>query len=123
MWVASPGKTLLPSESVPLVVYPQGCIYRRRATQCLDGMSRRWHVSFSSPSLSGLAAAVAAGLGVSVMSERTVPPGLQLLGEADGLPALPTVSLGLHMDQSKRSEPVLRLRDYLLDQLQDTLAA
>lgn len=87
VWMGAAG--LPPPEGpVPLVLSPEPCVYRRRATEALDAAGRPWSVVFTSPSLAGAAAAVRAGLGVTALPRRLVPPGLAPLPRRAGLPAL-----------------------------------
>ena len=59
---------------VPLALFPHGCIYRQRAIRLLDVAQRPWRVAFGSHSLTGIQAAVACGLGVSVLPVSAVLP-------------------------------------------------
>ena len=54
-------------EPVPLVAFPQGCIYRNRAIHALEAAGRRWRIAYESPNLLGLQAALAGGLGVALL--------------------------------------------------------
>ena len=88
VWVAAAGFGEDRDRPVPLVASPAPCVYRRRATQALDGAGRAWTGIFTSPSFSGCLAAVRAGLGVAVMPRAMVPPGLDVLaGWPDLAPA------------------------------------
>lgn len=82
-------------EEVPLAVFPQGCVYRQRAIRALDKMGKRWRVVFGSHSLTGIQAAVASGLGVTVLPTTAVLPEHRVLGEKDGFPPLPPTELAL----------------------------
>ncbi|MFS2034532.1 LysR family transcriptional regulator [Polaromonas sp. CT11-55] len=94
VWVT--GKTAMPNnEEVPLAVFPQGCVYRQRAVRALDKIGKRWRVVFGSHSLTGIQAAVASGLGISVLPTTAVLPEHRALGEADGFPPLPPTELAL----------------------------
>jgi DNA-binding transcriptional LysR family regulator len=91
VWVT--GQGVEPQEDpVALVVFPQGCIYRQRAVRLLDAAQRRWRVVFSSHSLTGIQAAVASGLGVTVLPTRAVLPEHKL---CVGLPELPDTQLAI----------------------------
>ncbi|MCP1477028.1 DNA-binding transcriptional LysR family regulator [Pseudomonas sp. EB276 TE3739] len=73
VWVKSPGFDT--SKGVlPLALFPQGCLYRQRAIRLLDVAQRPWRVAFGSHSLTGIQAAVASGLGVSVLPVSAVLP-------------------------------------------------
>jgi DNA-binding transcriptional LysR family regulator len=80
---------------LPLVLSPEPCVYRSAAIGALDAAGRPWSVVFTSPSLAGAAAAVQAGLGVTVLPRRLTPPGLAPLPRAAGLPALPDTAICL----------------------------
>lgn len=84
-----------PDEVIPLVVSPQPCVYRKRATRALDEAGRRWRVAYTSTSLTGCQAAVRAGLGFTVLPREMVPPGLQPLGAQAGLPELHETEIAL----------------------------
>ncbi|MFJ7796024.1 LysR substrate-binding domain-containing protein [Pseudomonas sp. NPDC096950] len=77
---------------LPLALFPQGCIYRQRATRLLDKAQRPWRVAFGSHSLTGIQAAVASGLGVSVLPESAVLPEHTVCTD---LPELPASELAL----------------------------
>lgn len=77
---------------LPLALFPQGCIYRQRAIRLLDVAQRPWRVAFGSHSLSGIQAAVACGLGISVLPASAV---LAEHSVCTDLPALPPTELAL----------------------------
>jgi DNA-binding transcriptional LysR family regulator len=53
-------------EPLPLVMFENPCLMRSRATACLDRAGIAWRVVFVSHSLSGIWAAVQAGLGITL---------------------------------------------------------
>ncbi len=64
-WVASKTHSRdLGEGSVPLVGFPTGCLYRAGAIHALESAGRAWHMAYSSSNLSGIQAAVAAGMGL-----------------------------------------------------------
>ncbi|MBD9610347.1 LysR family transcriptional regulator [Pseudomonas sp. PDM02] len=77
---------------LPLALFPQGCIYRQRAIRLLDVAQRPWRVAFGSHSLTGIQAAVASGLGVSVLPASAVLPEHHVCSD---LPELPPTELAL----------------------------
>lgn len=84
-----------PDAPLPLALLDAPCLFRRAALDALDARRIPWRVSFGSPSLSGLWAAVTAGLGVTVRTAHGLPGSLAPLGAAAGLPALPSLRLSL----------------------------
>nr|WP_315233556.1 LysR substrate-binding domain-containing protein [uncultured Albidiferax sp.] len=112
VWVA--GTTHVPpADEVRLALYPQGCIYRLRATRSLDKADRRWRIVFGSQSLAGIQAAVASGLAVSVLPTSAVLAEHRVLGPAEGYPALSPCELALVGAALPLSAAQRSLADYL----------
>lgn len=96
---------------LPLVVFEPPCLFREAATTALDAAGIPWRIVFSSPALSGLLAAVAAGLGVTPRAPFGLPAGVCPLEPARAnLPALPMLSLSLRSGDARPTPPVERLR-------------
>jgi len=111
-WVGQAGLATDSEKPVPLIVYPEGCIYRERMIRALNNAGRPWRMVFASPSLSSLVAAAKSGLGLTVLSRRTVPAGLAALPANAGLPALDPVWVGLYRS-SNLPPAAQRLVDFL----------
>src|SRR6266700_3853668 len=72
-WVTSKSRPRdTTSGSVPLIGFPAGCLYRSRAIHALESAGRPWHMAYTSSSLAGIQAAVAAGMGLSILSEMAI---------------------------------------------------
>lgn len=97
-------------EPVPLVALDAPCVMRTAATEALDRAGMPWRLVFTSASLSGVWAAVAAGLGVTVRTRFGMGAGLRVLtAEESGLPALPSVGLALHHAEADMPSACQRL--------------
>ncbi len=107
------------NEPLPLIAFESPCLMRSAATDALDRAAVPWRLAFTSPSLSGIWAAAGAGLGITVRTQVGLPKDLSLL---NGLPELPKISLVLHQAESKPTQPVSRLAEILLANLNDVLA-
>jgi len=94
-WVAGARALRRDEGSVPLALFPEGCIYRQRAIRSLEMAGRTWRVAFGSQSLTGIQAAVSCGLGVTVLPMSAVIEGHALLGTRDGFPKLAPSELAL----------------------------
>lgn len=113
-WVADPSKPSYEQSPLPLVAYPEGCVYRRRMTQTLNRAGIPWRIAYTSPSLSGIRAAVSAGLGLTVLSEKTIPSGLQPLPREANFPGLADVAVGLYYDRASLNDAALRLINHII---------
>src|SRR5215813_8994569 len=71
-------------DPLPLAVFEQGCLYRRRAIHALEATGRSWRIAYTSPNLSGIQAAVSVGLGVSILPEIAVLPEHRVLNARTG---------------------------------------
>jgi DNA-binding transcriptional LysR family regulator len=121
-WLAHPDFRWDPSTPLPLVLFEAPCTFRRMALEALDRAGLPWRVCFSSPSLSGLWAAVAAGLGVTVRTELATPPRVVPVRSAR-LPALPPLAFGVQVAGEPPSRTIEELRALLSELLGRAAAA
>lgn len=73
VWVARDIDTITSANDLPLVVAPDGCIYRRRALNSLRHAKITPRISYTNADFTGLTAAIESGLGVTVLAQSTVP--------------------------------------------------
>ncbi|WP_241239310.1 LysR substrate-binding domain-containing protein [Burkholderia stagnalis] len=97
-------------DPLPLVMFDRPCRFFASATDALDRAGVPWRVAFTTPSLAGLWAAAAAGLGLTVRSHHGLPATVRLLDAAPlGLPELPSLPLMLLRRASSATPTVERL--------------
>ena len=80
---------------MPLALGRPSCTWRRIAIERLEAIGRPFRVLYSSSNAGAVAAAVLAGLAVSVLPESGLRPGMRVLSSADGFPDLPSCRIGL----------------------------
>ncbi|MGL4405455.1 MAG: LysR substrate-binding domain-containing protein, partial [Notoacmeibacter sp.] len=114
VWARGP-KVLKSIAALPLVVAPQPCVYRKRATQALDKAKRSWRIVYTSPSQAGAEAAVRAGLGVIALPEQMVPDDFVILTE--GMPDLAETEIAL-LAREPLTRPAAKLRTYIIQALE-----
>ncbi|WP_394789864.1 LysR substrate-binding domain-containing protein [Rhodoferax sp.] len=114
VWVAGLA-TMAEEGEVPLALFPQGCVYRQRAIRTLDKIGKRWRVVFASHSLTGIQAAVACGIGITVLPTTAVLPEHRVLGAAEGFPPLPPAELALVAASRPLDAAQRQLCDYLVE--------
>jgi DNA-binding transcriptional LysR family regulator len=100
--------------SVPLIGFPAGCLYRSRAIHALESSGRSWHMSYTSSSLVGIQAAVAAGLGLSILSEMAVQADHRVLTAKEGFAPIDRTEVAL-VASPGASPATLRLADRLAE--------
>lgn len=110
LWIARRGWAPQ-TDSIPLIVFDSDCPFRMAAMSALERHGVKSHICFSSPSLSGLKAAVKAGLGVTVRTGFFLDTDMRQVPTQQNLPNLPDIAYGLHFASHTPSEPVLNLAD------------
>jgi len=114
VWVLSNDARFDDLHSLPLVVAPQGCVYRDRMLSSLDREHADWQIVYTGTSYGGIRAAVMAGLGVTALAKSTVPAGLQMIRQSNTLPKLKNARVSLHYLSDNPNEVVRRLADFIL---------
>jgi DNA-binding transcriptional LysR family regulator len=111
VWMAAADYVHDPAQPVPLVLPNEPSSYRMTALAALDEHRVPWRIRHLSTSLAfgGLRAALRAGLGVTVRLIEMLAPDLRVLGEAEGLPRLPSMALDLYLRNERVSPPARRL--------------
>ncbi|CAN6451197.1 unnamed protein product [Victoria cruziana] len=71
------------------------CWWRQAACAALDSIGRDYHILFTSWSSTVVAAAVLAGMAVSVQPESALRNGMKVLSQQDGFPALAPIQIGI----------------------------
>jgi DNA-binding transcriptional LysR family regulator len=121
-WVTSKSHPVdFNAPSVPLIGFPLGCLYRAGAIHALESAGRAWHMSYMSSSLAGIQAAVAAGMGLSILSEMSIQSDHRVLTARDGFAPINRTEVAL-MAAPNASAATLRLADRLAEFCEDVQA-
>ena len=83
------------NQIIPLVGHFENCQYRKRMADVLKSQRRLWRMAYTSPDIFGVQSAVEAGFGISALTRATLTSKMRVLTEADGLPAMEKVKVGL----------------------------
>ena len=114
-WVTSKTHPIdINAGSVPLIGFPSGCLYRSRAIHALESAGRPWHMAYTSSGLAGIQAAVAAGLGLSILSDIAIQVGHRVLTVKEGFAPIDKTEVAL-MASPDASPATLRLADRLAE--------
>ena len=113
-WAASP--SFAPAEGeLPLVCFPEGCVYRRSMLAALRNAGIAHQTVFTTPSMDALRRAVGAGIGVTALPASILrrDNGLNTI---EGLPALDDVALAILVTPGGNAT-IRRMADSLGDSL------
>lgn len=105
VWAIGPGVDVA-DDPLPVVLFSNTCSWRTSVLETLERAGRPWRVAFESNSLVGVLAAVRAGLGVAALMPTNLEPAMAC-HDADALPTLPDVELGLVRHPRSEGDPLI----------------
>ncbi len=125
LWVSSNRHSTHHESPLPLALGPATCSWRKAAIERLQAAGREHRILYTSRNAGAVAAAVLAGLAVSVCPESGLRPGMRVLGGPESFPALPTFGIGLLRNRHETSALADALATHIvqgLDNLTDVAA-
>lgn len=105
------------SRTIPLVLLPPPCTYRKVMIHALDSVRREWFAACTASNLTGVRAAVAGGLGITVLGRSFIGADMQILQTPEHWPALPMTEIVLIGEERAEAERVRPLISFLTDSL------
>jgi len=114
VWVSGPDYNPQKPPPIPLIVAPEGCIYRQRAIRVLNKTKQLWQIVYNIPDLTGIQYAIQEGLGVTVLAKSTVPENLKILSHSQRYPDLGTVGISLlNVRKNTKNQAIDLLEEFL----------
>jgi DNA-binding transcriptional LysR family regulator len=112
--VGSPQLQLWRHDPLPIAVTEETSLARRHPVKALAQQGRRFKIATNSSSLAGQIAAVESGLAVAVLTQCSVPEGLDILGSEHGLGPLEPMQVAVHRSKASRGEKAVDMLHGLL---------
>ncbi len=106
VWVGSNRYLAHEQDPIPLAVYNEECVYRSWAINALTKMEMSYRIAYTSPSTSGILAAVRSGLAVAPVGISALSNDFRILDAGNGFPELPTAYVSL-ITSSQRPLPAV----------------
>lgn len=97
VWLAASVDPPAADDEMPIAVLDPPCGFRSAATAALEEAGRPYRLAATSPSLSGLRAAVRSGIAVTARTVRFLGDGVSVAPQTLLLPALPTAEFSLRL--------------------------
>jgi DNA-binding transcriptional LysR family regulator len=107
-------------DPLPLALLPIGAISRQFALDALEELGRPWRIISVSDSITGLQAAIFAGLAVTVLPQCAVTPGMRVLAVRANLPMLRAADLHIHHRAGPISPAAASLGEFIAQRLNST---
>ena len=117
VWATAERYLVHEDDPLPLALFQPGCPFRNWALADLNEMGRSHRIAYTSASISGILAAVTAGLAVTVLGRSVLPTGIRPLSVNEGFSLLPTASITLH-----RGRTVSAVAECLADYIREGFA-
>jgi DNA-binding transcriptional LysR family regulator len=96
VWIAGREINVRKDQPLPLVLFGPQCAVRKEMIRKLDQAGISWRIAAVSPSLAGLWASAAGGLGITARSRFGVPAHLTCDARLFDLPRLNNLAVTLH---------------------------
>jgi DNA-binding transcriptional LysR family regulator len=113
VWVGAPGYDTYRRDPLPLAMFHTDCAFRKVTLAALAEQNRPYRIAYTSVSLAGVKAAIAAGLAVGAIARYNVDQSLRILTEADGMPPLPPATILLVRTPARISPLLDRLTEHV----------
>lgn len=97
LWLGAAQGLINVDEEVPLALLDPPCGFRSAAIAALDAAGRRYRVAATSPSLSGLLAAMRSGIALTPRTRRSIDAGIVEAPASLALPRLPAAEFSLRL--------------------------
>ncbi len=108
-WIASPSYKDRAEQPLPMALFNPPCGCQTPGLEALESAGRPWRIAMTSPSLTGLWAAVSAGLGLTTRAELGLPTNVQTIDL--GLPPLGNIPIVLHRRRNLRASNAMRFAE------------
>ncbi|MAB99180.1 MAG: LysR family transcriptional regulator [Pseudomonadaceae bacterium] len=115
VWAEAQGFSPHEQEPLPLAMFNSQCFCRSWACNALDAIGREYRLAYTSPSLSAIMAVVSAGLAVTAQLQSLITPDMRIIGEAEGLPPMPSASIVLLRNEQSQSPVTEALAEQIVE--------
>jgi DNA-binding transcriptional LysR family regulator len=115
VWVTAKQYHVHEQDPLPLAVFQKKCFFRDWAVNALNEMGRAYRIAYTSPSITGIEAAITSGLAVATLPSSIVCCDMRELTPKEGFPQLPESIISLHHSHKAQGEAV----DYLAHHIRE----
>lgn len=117
VWVTSVRHNTHLLDVLPLALSHAGCQWRGMVEKALEKSGRAYRIAYASPNSNAVTAAVLSGLAVGAVPDLCVRPGMRVLTEKEGFPALGSFDIGLARKPGRASSAADALARHVAESL------
>lgn len=104
-WVSSAHRLFPADECLPVALFDHACWWRDAALRSLNQRGKPYRIVYSSQSVSGVIAAVEAGIAVGLLGRSSLHAGLSVIGRTLGLDPTPASKLVMATGGTEETDP------------------
>lgn len=112
VWVGKRNGGAHQKDPLPISVWNEGCLWRKRAIEELVKSGREFRIAYYCGHYMGQLAAIRADIAVAPLARFLVSDDMVVLGEKDGFPDLGTYDIGIVVREGAEA-PVLAVADFV----------
>ena len=109
-WVASDHAVISATDPLPVALFDHACWWRDAAIASLQARGGPYRVVYSSQSVSGVIAAVEAGVAVGLVGRSSIPRGLSIVSPDYGFQPTPTSKLVLATGEQQNPDLITAMK-------------
>ncbi|QMU56912.1 MAG: LysR family transcriptional regulator [Boseongicola sp.] len=109
-WVSSAHRSFSATEKLPVALFDHACWWRDAAIRSLKARGKPYNIVYSSQSVSGVIAAVEAGIAVGLLARSSLHSGLSIENERLGFKGTPASKLVMASSEPQESGPQLAMK-------------
>lgn len=115
VWVGNRNQNFA-SNTLSLVLAPDGCMYRSRVIQALKQQTTQWRITYTNADLAGITAAINQGLGITALARSSVPKDLSIIRH-EILPDLGKIRIALFNQAQRYWQASEKLAEFIKSRL------
>ncbi len=109
-WMASINQDFSMAETLPVALFDQACWWRDAAINSLQARGKPYRIAYSSQSVSGVIAAVEAGIAVGLLGRSSAHSGLKIADQSYGFAPTPTSKLVIAAPNRRNNAAVATMK-------------
>lgn len=109
-WVSSTHRDFPAGDSIPVALFDHACWWRDAAIASLEARGKPYRIAYSSQSVSGVIAAVEAGIAIGLLGRSSLHPGLSVVGGSLGFGPTPASKLVMTSSGAQEGGPVVAMK-------------
>jgi len=114
VWVAAKGLKIDFKKSLPVILSPHPCVYRKRAIEYLEKLDCSWRTVMTIHSLAGRISAAKAGLGLALIPEDMLDKDLQVIKTAPFKQPPTSLELSLMSTKDRSNKIAQRFAEHVV---------